>query len=304
LKTLVIGLDGEDDGFWNIKKAESLIDHHGELETYYSTIPSFMCSITGQKYSPGIIGKFISHRVFGHKMLWDYLGDMKQTYFNIPSTYPAEDVNGSFVCGWKAKTLGSNSVRPISLLEDLVKIGYYYGKDLFEKPAVEGRWHDFIELAIDQIHMRTEAIKYLAKKDESELLFAVYTVTDECLHQRRKERLGEKRIKIMNKILAEDLSSIVEETQPETLIFFSDHSVNLEGYHGPDHPETKWGTWALRSNLEHIPPRDKSHILDVFPTILASLDVDIPAVEGCSLLFSESDKKAFTDKLRRLGYID
>ena len=150
MKTLVIGLDGEDDDFWKVGDIGLQVDYNGELETFYSTFPSFLCSLTGIRYKQSIQGNFVSHRVFGHKMLWEYLGDMKQTYINIPPTYPAEEINGSFICGWKAKKLDSNSVRPISLLEDLVKIGYYFGKDLFEKPAVEGRWHDFIELAMEK----------------------------------------------------------------------------------------------------------------------------------------------------------
>lgn len=303
LKTLVIGLDGEDDYFWNIGDIGLQLDYHGELETFYATFPSFMCSLTGQRYSPDIQGHFVSHRVFGHKLIWEYLGDMKQTYINIPSTYPAEEVNGSFICGWKASRLDSNSVRPISLLEDLNKIGYYR-KSLFENPAVDDKWDEFFDMAMEQIRMRTKSIKYLARKDDPELLFAVYTATDECLHQRIETRLGKNRIRTMNEILSEDLSSLIDEIQPETTIFFSDHSINEMGYHGPDHPETKWGTWGLITDLEHIPPRDKAHILDIFPTILASLDMDIPAVEGSSLIYSESDKKVFTDRLRRLGYIE
>jgi len=303
MKTLVIGLDGEDNYFWNIGDIGLQLDYYGELETFYSTFPSFLCSLTGKRYAQRMQGDFSSHRVVGHKMLWDYLGDIRQTYINIPATYPAEEVNGSFICGWKAKSLDSNSVRPISLIPKLEKLGYNFGKDLFESPAAEGRWDDFLNEGIKQIHMRTKAIKYLAKKDKPELLFAVYTTTDECLHQRIETRLGKNRIRTMNEILSEDLSSIIDEIQPETTIFFSDHSINDMGYHGPDHEETKWGTWGLITDLEHIPPRDKAHILDIFPTILASLDVNIPAVEGSSLIYSESDKKIFTDRLRRLGYL-
>lgn len=302
LKTLVIGLDGEDDNFWKIGDIGLQLDYNGDLETFYATFPSFMCSLTGQRYSPEVQGNFVSHRVFGHKMLWDYLGDMKQTYINIPATYPAEEVNGSFICGWRKMTLDSTSVRPISLLEDLNKIGYYL-KGLFEDPAVDGKWDEFFDMAMEQIRMRTKSIKYLARKDDPELLFAVYTATDECLHQRVETRLGKNRIRTMNEILSEELVSLIDELQPENTIFFSDHSINEMGYHGPDHPETKWGTWGLITDLEHIPPRDKAHILDILPTILASVDVDILALEGYSLIYSESDKKSFTDTLRRLGYI-
>ncbi len=304
LKTLVLGLDGEDDNFWKIGDIGLKLDYHGELETFYWTFPSFLCSLTGKRYDPRMQVDFGSHRAIGHKMLWDYLSDIRQTYINIPAAYPAEEVNGSFICGWKARELNSNSVRPISLSEELSEIGYYFGKDLFAEPAKERKWDDFLDEGIRQIHMRTKTIKYLAKRDDPDLLFAVYTATDECLHQRIETRLGKDRIRTMNEVLSEDLSSLIDEIQPETTIFFSDHCINEMGYHRPDHPETKWGTWGLITDLEHIPPRDKAHILDIFPTILSSLDVDIPAVEGSSLIYSESDKTAFTDKLRRLGYID
>jgi len=50
-------------------------------------------------------------------------------------------------------------------------------------------------------------------------------------------------------------------------------------------------------------PRREAHILDILPTILTSLDVPYDALEGCSLVFSESDKRAMIAKLERLSYI-
>jgi len=62
--------------------------------------------------------------------------------------------------------------------------------------------------------------------------------------------------------------------------------------------------WALKTNLNFIPPQNKAHILDIFPTILSSLDIKIPNVEGCSMIESKSDRIKFEERLRRLGYIE
>jgi len=301
LRTLVLGLDGLDDGLWGLPGGD-VAEHHGRLETFYTTFPSFMCTLTGMRYKQTT---FSPHRVFrNHRFLWDRIGEMRQTYINIPPTYPAELVNGSFICGFMGSRLNSNSVCPPSLVEDLRRdVDYRFTEELDKPLALEGRWDDFFESCMGLMEMRTRAVKYLAERDRSDLLYAVYTASDECLHQRAEDSLGERRIREMKAFLLENVNDVVETLQPETTIFFSDHGFNLQGYHGPKDPETRWGTWALRSDLDHIPPRSEAHILDILPTILTSLDVSYEPLEGCSLLFSESDKRAMITKLERLSYI-
>jgi len=301
VKTLVLGLDGIGDDIWGLPGGD-LVEHHGRLETFYTTFPSFMCSITGKRYKQT---RLTAHRVFRKdKFIWDYLGDMRQTYINIPPTYPAELVNGSFICGFMGSRLNSNSVCPPSLVEDLRKdVDYRFAEELDMPLALEGRWNEFFEAAMGLIEMRTRTIKYLTERDQSELLFAVYTASDECLHQRVEGRLGERRIREMKKFLLENVIDVVDTLQPDTTIFFSDHGFNMRGYHGDKDPETRWGTWGLNTVLDHLPPRKEAHILDVFPTILSSMDVEYSTFEGCSLVYAESDKRAMIVKLRRLGYI-
>ena len=301
MRTLVLGLDGIGDDIWGLPGGD-LVEHHGWLETFYTTFPSFMCSLTGKRYRQTT---FTPHRVFRKdKFIWDYLGDARQTYINIPPTYPAELVNGSFICGFMGSRLNSNSVCPPSLVEDLRRdVDYRFAEELDMPLALEERWDDFFEAAMALIEMRTRTIKYLAERDQSELLFAVYTASDECLHQRVEGRLGERRIREMKGFLLENINDVVDTLQPETTIFFSDHGFNMRGYHGDKDPETRWGTWGLRTVLDHVPPRKEAHILDIFPTILSSMDVEYSTLEGCSLVYAESDKKAMLVKLRRLSYI-
>jgi len=301
VKTLVLGLDGLDDDLWGLPGGD-VAEYHGRLETFYTTFPSFMCTLTGMRYKQT---GFAPHRVFrNHTFIWDRLGDMRQTYINIPPTYPAELVNGSFICGFMGSRLNSNSVCPPSLVEDLRRdVDYRFTEELDKPLALEGRWDDFFGSCMGLMEMRTRAIKYLAERDRSELLYAVYTASDECFHQRVEGRLGEKRIREMKGVLLENVNDVVETLQPETTIFFSDHGFNQQGYHGTKDPETRWGTWALRTDLDHVPPRREAHILDVLPTILTSLDVQYDDLEGYSLLFSESDKRAMITKLERLSYI-
>jgi len=301
-KTLVVGLDGVSDSFWDIPQANKLINHHGKLETYYSTFPSFMCSLTGKEIDTSLQEEFTTHRI-GYDMLWDYFSSIKQGDVNVPCIYPAENINGFMICGWRAEGLNSQAVRPIELVEKLKDMGYYWGLDRFESMSVEGRWDDFLDEALNQIDMHTKSTIRLASKHQPELLFMVYVVTDQCLHQRRETRLGEERIDKLKSHLASKLNTLDRELKPETLLFFSDHGVNEEGYHGTDHPTTKWGTWALRSGLRFVPPRERAHILDIFPTILSSLNVDIPNVEGYSLLDSESSARSFEKRMRELGYL-
>ena len=107
----------------------------------------------------------------------------------------------------------------------------------------------------------------------------------------------------MKRALLENVNDVVETLQPETTVFFSDHVFNQLGYHGTKDPETGWGTWALRTDLDHVPPRREAHILDILPTILTSLNVSYKPLEGCSLVFSETDKRAMITNLKRLSYI-
>jgi len=305
MKTLVLGLDGLSDSFWNIKGADYLIDYHGQLETYYWSLPSWLCTITGKEYDPRMDGDiFITHRSYSDKFIWDYLLDLRQTYCNIPVTYPAENINGAFIAGnWKTEIMDSNSVKPIKLLDKLINIKYSF-EDPFGIPSSMGDWKSFFKKAIVRLHTVTKTIKLLYDDYEPDFMFAVYRVLDECLHQRVETRLGEDRIEKMKEILVKDLKKTVNYIKPETLIFVSDHSINKMGYHGPDHPSTKWGMWALKTNLNFIPPQNKAHILDIFPTILSSLDIKIPNVEGCSMIESKSDRIKFEERLRRLGYIE
>jgi len=302
-KTLVLGLDGIDNNFWKSIDAFSLVDYCDELETYMSTLPSWMCSLTGREFTERRSHSFVSHRVYGYKMLWDYLKDIKQIYLNIPVTKPAEKVNGVMVCGdWRNDKMDSTTIYPPELIDGLEALGYVL-TDSFQEKLEARDWDGFLEEALRLFSLRTKAIKHLADIIQPEFIFAVYRVSDECLHQRGETRLGEKRIQKMEKALALELQEVIDTLQPETTLFFSDHSITPEGYHGADHPETVWGTWGLKTELDHIPPIDRAHILDIFPTILTSLDIDVPKLKGSSLVASSSDRKSFETKLRRLGYI-
>jgi len=302
MRLLVVGLDGIDNSFWKRIDAFSLVDYHGELDTYYWTVPSFMCSLTGNEFDTKMdVEGFVSHRQYKMKMLWEYLNDIEQVYLNIPVTFPAEKIMGSFVCGdWKTNYMDSNSVWPKETLEGLKSIGYTF-EDKFEKFSIESDWDSFFDLAMERISMRTKAVKYLYKKDNPELMFVVYRSSDECLHQRL--RLGNKRIETMYNTLACELENVLETIHPENVLYFSDHCLNKNGYHGPDHPSTRWGTWGLSTDLEHIPPKNNAHILDIFPTILEFFDIEVPPVKGTSLIIPESDSENFMKKMERLGYI-
>jgi len=303
MKLLVVGLDGVSNPFWKRIDTLSLVDYHGELDTYYWSLPSWMCSLTGEEfdYKMKNVEKYVSHRQYKKKMLWEDLSDFKQVYLNVPVTFPAEKVKGSFVCGdWKTKYMNSNSVWPIETLEGLKSISYTFADD-FENATVNSDWDYFFDLITERISMRTRAVKYLYKKDNPDFMFVVYRSSDECLHQRL--RLGEKRIEKMYHMLACHIKEISEYIHPENILYFSDHSINKNGYHGPDHPSTRWGTWALSTELEYIPPLDNAHILDMFPTILSFFDIELPPVKGNSLIIPESDRKNFIKKMERLGYI-
>jgi predicted AlkP superfamily phosphohydrolase/phosphomutase len=302
MRLLVVGLDGIDNSFWKRIDTLSLVDYHGELDTYYMSLPSWMCSLTGEEFDSRMNAEyFVSHRKYKKKMLWEYLHNFKQVYLNIPVTFPAERIKGSFVCGdWKTKYMDSNSVWPIETLEGLKSIGYTFADD-FENAAVNSDWDYFFDLIIEKISMRTKAVKYLYEKDNPELMYFVYRSSDECLHQRL--RLGEERIDKMHHMLACEIKEILEYIQPENVLYLSDHSINKNGYHGPDHPSTRWGTWALSTKFEHIPPLDNAHILDIFPTILEFFDVELPPVKGTSLIIPESDTENFMKRMKRLGYI-
>jgi len=59
----------------------------------------------------------------------------------------------------------------------------------------------------------------------------------------------------------------------------------------------------INSKLKFL-GKDENHILDIFPTILSTFDVDLPDyVEGVPLLESKTNKEEIKNRLKAMGYV-
>ncbi len=178
-KLIVIGIDGG-----NFEVINSLKDKLPNLHkipnkaVLYSTMPpgtavSWASFLTGN--SPGKTGiydftlvdenswkiKIINRKRLKSKPMWEYLDKIgvKSCFFNIPVTYPPDEINGIMVSGIDAPSTMSNYVTPSSFKSVLKKFDYE-----IEVSGIKDK-KDLVSAAISVLDKRIKVAKHLLKKD-------------------------------------------------------------------------------------------------------------------------------------------
>lgn len=124
--------------------------------------------------------KFPNFNDLKSKTLWDIAGDSgkKSIVLNIPSTYPAQPLNGMLVAGFVALDLKKASY-PDRLYQYL--LGISYKLDVDAGKAVHAI-HEFTQDILHTFKKRVEAINYLYENEDWDLFIAVVTETDRLHH--------------------------------------------------------------------------------------------------------------------------
>lgn len=114
------------------------------------------------------------------KTLWDYLGQAgkRMVVLNVPTTYPAQPVNGVMVSGFVAVDFGK-AVYPPSLIPLLKDMNYRIDVD-YQKAHTQP--DQFFEDLFYTHERRVRAILYLMEKEPWDLFAAVFTGTDRLQH--------------------------------------------------------------------------------------------------------------------------
>jgi predicted AlkP superfamily phosphohydrolase/phosphomutase len=158
--------------------------------------------------------------------LWDVLGanNKRSVVINVPSTYPAKELNGVLVSGFVAIDLAKASYPP-SIVPKLKEMGYKI--DVDTKLAKESKDRLFDDLYYT-IEKRREALIHFFEQESWDLFIGVITATDRLHHffwndMEEKNDYGIKFIeyyRLIDEILGQITGKIDDNT---TLIIISDH---------------------------------------------------------------------------------
>ncbi len=178
-KLIVIGVDGG-----NFEVINSLKDKLPNLHklknraVLYSTMPpgtavSWASFLTG--VNPGKTGifdftlvdenswkiKIINRKRLKGEPMWKYLDGVgvRSCFFNIPVTYPPDEINGVLISGIDAPSTLSNYTYPPEFKSELRKFDYE-----IEVSGIKDK-KDLVSAAIKVLDKRVKVAKYLLKKD-------------------------------------------------------------------------------------------------------------------------------------------
>jgi predicted AlkP superfamily phosphohydrolase/phosphomutase len=115
--------------------------------------------------------------------LWGLLGQAgyRVTVFNVPATYPPDQVNGQMVSGLLTPSLATDASYPLGLLPELKRAvpGFdFHPPGFFSK----GKEVEFVQSVLDWDKMTLDATEFLMKREPWDFLFAVFVGTDIMSH--------------------------------------------------------------------------------------------------------------------------
>jgi predicted AlkP superfamily phosphohydrolase/phosphomutase len=156
---------------------------------------------------------------------WNYRNGRKSIIINVPSTYPAGQLNGILISGFVAPDL-EKAVYPPSLVNELKRLNYHIDVD-------SEKGHQSMELFIDDLNRtleaRIETYRYLWDKEDWGPFMLVFTGTDRLEHflwkayEDNTHPYHNTFLKYFNTI-DEAIGEIAWKTHPEdSLIILSDH---------------------------------------------------------------------------------
>ncbi|HLG29423.1 MAG TPA: alkaline phosphatase family protein [Candidatus Brocadiales bacterium] len=158
--------------------------------------------------------------------LWDILGvnDKRSVVINVPSTYPAKELNGVLISGFVAIDI-ARAAYPLSIVTKLKEMGYKI--DVDTQLAKESKDKLFDDL-YKTIERRREALIHFFEKEAWDLFVGVITETDRLHHffwedMEKKNGYGTRFIeyyRLIDEILGQILQRVDDNT---TLIIISDH---------------------------------------------------------------------------------
>ena len=109
---------------------------------------------------------------------WNCMNGRRSVIINVPSTYPAGQLNGVLISGFVAVDL-EKAVYPPSLIHELKRLDYRIDVD-------SEKGHQSMELFLDDLNKtlnaRIETYRYLWDKEEWNLFMVVFTGTDRLGH--------------------------------------------------------------------------------------------------------------------------
>jgi len=208
-KLLVIGLDGGTFQIINQLVNEGMMPTfnrllkqgvHGVLESTLDTNSPCAWStfITGKnpgkhgifgffENNPGSYGvRFINGSFRSGKSLWKILSehDKKVGIINVPTSYPAEEVNGFFISGPDAPSKNHHGFAyPDGIVGEIEeKVGEYIIEAGASALVRQGRFKQAIEKLHECINAKISIAKYLLKRDEYDFFMVVFTESDRVQH--------------------------------------------------------------------------------------------------------------------------
>jgi len=153
---------------------------------------------------------------------WKYLNKYghKVGIVNIPTTYPADKVNGFFISGYDSPEKSPNMVYPKDLYNQLLT---KYGQEVFNIPSFDllkkGEINKFIKLYTQHDKKQTLAAIELAKKYNISTLVINYMMNDHFNHRMKDYSNVEKGLEIIDK----NIGLLVKEFPSANFIVISDH---------------------------------------------------------------------------------
>jgi len=103
---------------------------------------------------------------------------------NIPCTYPMEELSGVGVAGWLCPSLRHNGATwPPELAGELrERLGRYPFQAEVEHHALHGRYDRAVNVALAQLHKKSEIGKYLYQRQSWDLFAIAFVETDAIQH--------------------------------------------------------------------------------------------------------------------------
>jgi len=200
-RTIIIGLDGVPYSLVKDLSARGIMPNMSKLigDGVFRQMESSIPDISPVAWSSIITGKNPGeHGIYGFMDLvpgtyslyfpdftnlhgipfWNHRNGRKSIIINVPSTYPASELNGILISGFVAPDL-KKAVYPSSLVNELKRLNYHI--DVNSEKA-----HQSMELFIDDLNRtldaRIETYRYLWDKEDWNLFMLVFTGTDRLEH--------------------------------------------------------------------------------------------------------------------------
>ncbi len=170
---------------------------HGHLKSTMPALtpPAWTSSLTGKNPGKHNIFDFFVHERGSYKRrivsardrkskaVWNILSECgkKVGVFNVPITYPPEEVKGFMVTGMLTPYVANNFTYPFELKDELLKmVGYRIEKNLGD--LLKGNEVDFLKNITETTENKNKALLYLLKKFEWDLFVGVFDALDSLQH--------------------------------------------------------------------------------------------------------------------------